>query len=188
MSPFASTARGRTLRRKLSPSARSILAAGTVGTPHLLQLSGIGPRAPLEAAGVEVVHELPGVGANLLDHLAGGLFALTRGADTLASAESLRNLLNWALRGRGPLTSNVGEAAAFVRTRPDLPAPDLELLFAPVLFEEEGLKQPTEDGLTLAVVLLRPQSAGTVTLRSADPLERHPRSTRATSATPVARI
>jgi choline dehydrogenase len=147
-----------------------VLAAGTVGTPHLLQLSGIGPRAPLEAAGVALVHELPGVGANLLDHLAGGLFALTRGADTLASAESLPNLLNWALRGRGPLTSNVGEAAAFVRTRPDLPAPDLELIFAPVLFEEEGLKQPTEDGLTLAVVLLRPQSTGTVTLRSADPL------------------
>ena len=100
-----------------------------------------------------------------------GIFALTRGADTLASAESLRNLLAWALFGRGPLTSNVGEAAAFVRTRPELAAPDLELLFAPVLFEEEGLKQPTEDGLTLGVVLLQPKSSGTVTLRSSNPLE-----------------
>jgi len=77
----------------------------------------------------------------------------------------------WALFGRGPLTSNVGEAAAFVRTRPHLAAPDLELLFAPVLFEEEGLKEPTEDGLTLGVVLLQPKSSGTVTLRSADPLD-----------------
>ena len=148
-----------------------ILCAGAIGTPHLLQLSGIGPREPLERAGVPLVRELPGVGANLLDHLAGGLFALTRGVDTLATAESLRNLVTWALRGRGPLTSNVGEAVAFMRTRPQLSVPDLELLFAPVLFEEEGLKQPTEDGLTLAVVLLRPKSSGTVLLRSSDPLD-----------------
>jgi choline dehydrogenase len=146
-----------------------ILCAGAVGTPHLLQLSGVGPRAVLEAAGVEIRHELAGVGANLIDHLANGLLVRTKGIETLATAESLRNLAHWAIRGRGPLTSNLGEAVAFVRTRPDLPAPDLELLFAPVLFEEEGLKQPTEHGLTLAVVLLRPRSVGTVTLRSADP-------------------
>ena len=109
--------------------------------------------------GVEVVHELAGVGENLVDHLANGLFARVAGASTLASAESLRNLAAWWLRGRGPLTSNVGEAAAFVRTQPGLASPDLELVFAPVLFEE-GLKQPTEDGLTLAVVLLQPRSAG----------------------------
>ncbi len=145
-----------------------VLCAGAIGTPHLLQLSGIGPRAALEAAGVEVLHEHAGVGANLLDHLANGLLVKTKGVETLATAESLRNLARWAILGRGPLTSNLGEAVAFLRTRPDIPAPDLELLFAPVLFEEEGLKQPTEHGLTLAVVLLRPKSVGTVTLRSAD--------------------
>ena len=84
----------------------------------------------------------------------------TKGVETLASAESLRNLASWAIRGRGPLTSNLGEAVAFVRTRPNLVAPDLELLLAPVLFEEEGLKQPTEHGLTLAVVLLEREAAG----------------------------
>jgi choline dehydrogenase len=148
-----------------------VLAAGSIGTPHLLQLSGVGPRASVEEAGVELVHELPGVGANLLDHLANGVLARTTGVETLASAESLRNLLNWVVRGRGPLTSNVAEAAAFVRTRPDASTPDLELMFLPVLFEEEGLKQPTEDGVTLAVVLLHPKSVGSVTLRSADPRE-----------------
>jgi len=117
------------------------------------------------------VHELPGVGANLLDHLANGLLVRTTGIETLASAESLRNLANWALRGRGPLTSNIAEAAAFVRTTPGLPTPDLELIFLPVLFEDEGLKQPTEDGLTLGVVLLQPRSVGSVTLRSPNPLE-----------------
>ncbi len=93
----------------------------------------------------------------------------TQGVETLASADSLRNLARWALRGRGPLTSNLGEAVAFVRSRDGLPAPDLELVLAPVLFEDEGLTQPTEHGLTLAVVLLKPRSAGTVRLRSADP-------------------
>ncbi len=148
-----------------------VLCGGAIGTPHLLQLSGIGRREPLDEAGIEIVHELPGVGANLLDHLANGLLVRTQGVETLASAESLRNLVRWALRGRGPLTSNVAEAAAFVRTRPDVATPDLELIFAPVLFEEEGLKRPTEHGLTLAVVLLQPRSVGTVTARSRDPLD-----------------
>lgn len=148
-----------------------VLSAGAIGSPQLLQLSGIGPREALERVGLELVHELEGVGANLVDHLANGLLVRTQGAQTLATAESLRNLLDWWLRGRGPLTSNVAEAAAFVRTRPDLASPDLELIFLPVLFEDEGLKQPTEDGLTLGVVLLQPRSSGTVRLRSADPLD-----------------
>jgi choline dehydrogenase len=148
-----------------------VLSAGAIGTPHLLQLSGIGPRADLEAAGVDVVHDLPGVGSGLLDHLANGLLVLTQGVETLASAESLRNLLRWAVRGRGPLTSNVGEAVAFVRTDPALGSPDLELLFAPVLFEEEGLKRPTEHGLTIGVIALKPRSVGNVRVRSSDPAD-----------------
>ena len=148
-----------------------ILCAGAIGTPHLLQLSGIGPRAALDAAGVELVLESRGVGANLLDHLANGLLVRTKGVETLASADSPRNLVRWALRGRGPLTSNLGEAVAFTRSRPGLAAPDIELLLAPVLFEDEGLTQPTEHGFTLAVVLLEPRSSGTVLLRSADPFE-----------------
>jgi choline dehydrogenase-like flavoprotein len=146
-----------------------VLCAGAIGSPHLLQLSGIGPGDALAGAGIPLVRDMPGVGANLLDHLANGLLVRTKGVETLASADSLRNLARWALRGTGPLTSNLGEAVAFVRSQPDLSEPDVELLLAPVLFEEEGLKQPTEHGLTLAVVLLRPRSAGTVLVRSADP-------------------
>ena len=110
-----------------------------------------------------------GVGANLHDHLANGLLVRTKGVETLASAESVRNLVRWALLGRGPLTSNLGEAVAFVRSRPDVALPDIELLLAPVLFEKEGLEPPSEHGLTLAVVLLTPRSRGTVLVRSADP-------------------
>jgi choline dehydrogenase len=150
-------------------SREVVLCAGAIGTPQLLQLSGIGAPAALEAAGIEVTLERPAVGANLLDHLANGLLVRTKGVETLASAESLPNLVRWALLGRGPLTSNLGEAVAFVRSRPDAALPDLELLLAPVLFEEEGLSPPSEHGFTLAVVLLTPRSAGTVLVRSADP-------------------
>lgn len=172
--PASSPCRSVAAGASASSRAGALLAgsrplAGAIGTPHLLQLSGIGPRCPLEAAGVAVVHEHPSVGANLLDHLANGLLVRSKGVETLASAESLPNLLRWALLGRGPLTSNLGEVVAFVRSRPDVTAPDLELRLAPVLFEEEGLRPPSEHGLTLAVVLLEPRSSGTVLLRSADP-------------------
>ena len=146
-----------------------IVSAGAIKSPQLLQLSGIGPRAVLERVGVELVHHLPGVGRNLLDHLANGIFCRTRDAVTLYSAESVLNLARWLLRRRGPLCSNIGEAVAFVRTQPDLAAPDLELLFAPVLFVDEGLRPPPEDGLTIAAIGLQPRSVGAVTLRSADP-------------------
>ena len=146
-----------------------VLCAGAIGTPQLLQLSGLGPREPLERVGVEVVRDVPGVGADLVDHLTNGLLVRTKGVESLATAESFPNLARWALRGRGPLTSNLGEAVAFVRSRPEVSAPDLELLLAPVLFQDEGLTQPTEHGLTLAVVLLQPRSRGTVLLRSSDP-------------------
>lgn len=148
-----------------------ILAAGAVGSPRVLQLSGIGPRDTLIEAGVPVVHELPAVGEGLRDHLASGLVVRTRsGVQTLTSASSLRHTLRWLLLRRGPLTSNVGEALAFVRTSPDLPAPDVELVFAPVPFEEEGTKEPTEHGVTIGVVQLQPRSVGSVRIRTADPL------------------
>ena len=147
-----------------------ILAAGAVNTPQLLLLSGIGPREELERHGIDVAHHLPGVGRNLLDHLANGILVRTRGVETLYSAESLPNLVRWLVGGRGPLTSNVAEAVAYVKTDPALEAPDLELLFAPVLFEEEGLQKPSAHGFTVASILLQPRSVGEVRLRSADPL------------------
>jgi choline dehydrogenase len=154
-----------------APAAREVLlAGGAINSPQLLLLSGIGAREELERHGIDVAHELPGVGRNLRDHLANGILALTTaGVETLYSAESARNLARFLLRRRGPLTSNVAESAAFVRTRAELEAPDLELIFAPVLYEEGGAVPPSAHGVTVATILLQPRSSGTVTLRSADP-------------------
>ena len=155
---------------EVSASRGVILAAGAVHTPSVLQHSGIGPREVLDEAGITVAHELPGVGRGLRDHVASGLVVRTRpGVETLTSARALPNVVRWLLLRRGPLTSNLGEALAFVRTSPALPAPDVELLFAPVPFEEEGLKEPTEHGVTIGVVQLQPKSVGSVRIRSADP-------------------
>jgi choline dehydrogenase len=148
-----------------------VLCGGAVNSPQLLLLSGIGPRTELERHRIPVVHELPGVGEHLQDHLAAGALYESRQPVSLYAAETVRQLLLYLVAHKGMLTSNVAEAAAFVRSQPDSPAPDVELLFAPVLFEDEGLEPPSAHGFTIGVVLLRPRSSGVIRLRSADPFD-----------------
>jgi choline dehydrogenase len=149
-----------------------VLCGGAVNSPQLLLLSGIGPRAELERHGIAVVQELPGVGEHLQDHLAAGALYESRQPVSLYAAETLRQLVRYLVFRKGMLTSNVAEAAAFVRSHAALPGPDLELLFTPVLFEGEGLESPSAHGFTVGVVLLQPRSSGVVRLRSADPYEK----------------
>lgn len=145
-----------------------IVSAGTVNSPHLLLLSGIGPADHLRAVGIPVIHDLPGVGENLQDHLAVPVVYRCTEPITLASAEKPKHILAYLARRTGPLTSNVAEAGAFVRTRRDLPAPDLEILFGPVYFIEHGFANPQGHGFTLAPILLYPESRGRITLRAGD--------------------
>jgi choline dehydrogenase len=148
-----------------------ILAGGAINSPQLLMLSGVGPADHLRATGIEVRHDLPGVGKELRDHLVCGVIVKARTRETLVSAESVPNLLRYLVLRRGMLTSNVAEACGFFRVPADAPAPNLELLFAPLPFIDHGLTRPTEHGLSLGVVLLQPRSAGSITLRSANPLD-----------------
>ncbi len=146
-----------------------VLSAGAIGSPHLLLLSGVGAAGELKEAGVPVVHDLPEVGRNLQDHLASAVYMSCPQPITLTkAAESLGNLLRYLVLRNGPLTTNVGEAVAFVRTSPEEPAPDIELVFAPGFFFEHGLVAPTEHGLTIGAVLLQPQSRGKVGLSGRD--------------------
>jgi choline dehydrogenase len=152
-------------------SREVILCAGAIGSPQLLMLSGIGDPDELRGHGIDPVHDLPAVGRNLSDHpMAIALFDAS-GKDSLFAAEKPIQLLRLLLRRRGLLTSNVGEGAAFLRTRDDLDGPDLELIFGPVLYVEEGLTPPPAHGFSIASVALQPRSRGSVRLRSADPLE-----------------
>jgi choline dehydrogenase len=158
-------------RTEVAHAREVVLAGGTVNSPQLLLLSGVGPAAELARHGIRLVQDLPGVGAGLEDHLTGGILVASPTRHSLYDAERPLEILRWLLLRGGKLSSNVAEAAAFVRSRPGLDAPDLELLFAPVLFEEEGLAPPRGHGFTVAAILLQPRSSGTVSLRSADPFE-----------------
>ncbi|GII64989.1 putative GMC-type oxidoreductase [Sphaerisporangium krabiense] len=150
--------------RRVTAAREVIVSAGAVGSPRLLMLSGIGDPAELRAAGVEPRHELPGVGRNLMDHLAAGIVVACPAPVTLASAESLGNLARYLFGRGGPLTSNVAEAVAFLRTTPQEPAPDIELIFAPAPFVDHGLSRPPGHGVTVGAILLQPESRGRVTL------------------------
>jgi choline dehydrogenase len=151
-----------------------ILSGGTVNTPQLLMLSGIGPAAHLAEHGIPALVDSPEVGANLQDHLVAGLAPAARGG-TLYTAESAAQLARYLGGRRGMLTSNVGEAYGFVRTpvadRTGVPdaLPDIEIIFAPAPYVGEGLVALPGEGLTVGAILLRPRSRGTIRLAVADP-------------------
>ncbi|MEO8605973.1 MAG: GMC family oxidoreductase N-terminal domain-containing protein [bacterium] len=155
-------------RSERAAAAEVVLCGGTFNSPHLLMLSGIGPAEHLRAHGIDVISDLPGVGQHYEDHLMAVVKFRATQPLSLFSAQSPRNVLRYLLFKRGQLTSNGPEALAFITSSPDLAVPDIEIAFAPVLYDI--LNPPTEHGYSLAAVLLQPQSHGAVTLRSADPL------------------
>ncbi|WP_051831837.1 GMC family oxidoreductase [Streptomyces violens] len=146
-----------------------LLSAGAIGSPQLLLRSGIGDAEDLKALGIAPVADLPGVGRHLQDHLSVPVLRYAQHPVTLTGADTPANIARYLLARRGPLTSNVGEAVAFVRSAPDVAAPDLELIFAPVPFVGHGLTPPAEHGVTIGVILLQPESHGRITLTDADP-------------------
>ncbi len=148
-----------------------IVCAGAIGSPHLLMLSGIGPADGLRDAGVTVRHDLPGVGQNLQDHPYVVLVYETP-SGSLADGEKPKALFEWLLRRTGPLTSSVAEALAFVRSKPGLPAADLQYHFGPTYFVENGFKTFDGHAFTLGPVLITPRSRGSITLRSDDPRQK----------------
>jgi choline dehydrogenase-like flavoprotein len=158
-------AKGETVRAE----REVILCAGAIGSPHLLLLSGIGDPDELRAAGVEPRHALRGVGRNLMDHPFVTVIWEVSDTGTLRDAEHPRHLAEWLLRRSGPLTSPVAEVCAFVRTRPGLPAADIQFHMGAAYYEDHG--QETYDGhcAVIAPVLVSPQARGRVWLRSADP-------------------
>ncbi|WP_306316583.1 MULTISPECIES: GMC family oxidoreductase [unclassified Streptomyces] len=140
-----------------------ILSAGAVNSPQLLQQAGIGDPETLAEAGIDTLVESLDVGRHLQDHLSYAVTVRAAKPITLTGADSPANIARFLLGGRGPLTSNVGEAVAFLATRPELTAPDIELVYAPVPFVNHGLEAPTEHGLTVGVILLQPESEGRIT-------------------------
>ncbi|SDC88764.1 GMC family oxidoreductase [Actinokineospora iranica] len=146
-----------------------LLSGGAINSPQLLMLSGIGPAEHLREVGVEVAVALPGVGANLHDHPAAPVIWTTRGTSDLVDFATPGRLLQWQAAGRGPLTSNIGEAGGFLRTDAVLDAPDIQFIVAPTMFYDNGVHEPVGRGFTSAAIHIAPRSRGALRLASADP-------------------
>ncbi|CAH2599552.1 L-sorbose 1-dehydrogenase [Rhodovastum atsumiense] len=151
-----------------------VVAAGAIGSPKLLLLSGIGPADHLRRVGVEVMHDLPGVGRNLHDHYATDtVYELTGpwSFDRYTRRHwMLLAGLQYALFRTGPAASNVVEGGAFWQVDPDSTQPDTQLHFVAASGMEDGVRAvPAGSGCRLNAYQLRPFSRGSLTLRSADP-------------------
>ncbi|KAL1880412.1 hypothetical protein Plec18167_003816 [Paecilomyces lecythidis] len=168
-----------------------ILCGGSINTPQTLLLSGIGPSKELADHRIPVVHENDAVGKNLKDHLCTtAMLCKARPGKTLdylsSTVKALPALIQWMLFGKGPLTNNIGEAAAFIRsTDHSSPqssenpakdntsgptAPDLEIIGAPMAFIHHGEETPINGSnvFSMVPISLRPRSSGTITLQSRD--------------------
>ncbi|MGF7000495.1 GMC family oxidoreductase [Paraburkholderia sp. GAS32] len=153
-----------------------ILAAGAFGTPQLLQLSGLGPGDLLRERGIVVRKQLRGVGANLQDHyqvrlVAGVTKPITFNDDMRNIFRMSRVGLRFLLRRRGPLTISAGYAGGFFRTDSGLATPDIQVHLLNFSSSKLGDKLDPFSAFTLSSCQLRPESRGTVIIRSADPLE-----------------
>ena len=167
--------RGALQSLRLKPGGEVVLSAGAFGSPQLLMLSGIGPADHLREHGIGVVHDLPGVGANLHDHVdvvmvvnapkVTDLFGLS----LQGVVKMVKGLFEWRRQRSGPLTTNFAEAGGFIKSRPEEAIPDLQLHFVVGKLVDHGRKTVLGHGYSCHVCLLRPRSRGTLRLASADP-------------------
>jgi choline dehydrogenase-like flavoprotein len=150
---------------QLGAEREVILAAGAYQSPVLLMVSGIGPEDQLAPFGIEIRETLP-VGIGLQDHCMAQVNYLTDEPSLFMAHADPEHIALFETEGRGPLSSNIPEAAGFFRTRPGLDAPDIEFHFAPSMFFDEGLSAPADHGYCFGPVVVAPTSRGRVMLRS----------------------
>ena len=162
--------------KQLKAKREVLLCAGALQSPQLLMLSGIGPGAQLQKHGITTVHDLPGVGANLHDHVdvvqvvdtpqVKDLFGLS----FTGAVNAIKGIFEWRRARSGPLTTNFAEAGGFIRSSPNEALPDLQLHFVIGKLIDHGRKTVFGHGYSCHVCLLRPKSRGSVQLASSDPM------------------
>ncbi|WP_322032901.1 GMC family oxidoreductase [Paraburkholderia sp. J76] len=161
--------------RRVRARREVIVSGGAYGSPQILMTSGIGPAEHLRELGLPVHRDMPGVGANLQDHITAVLIYRsprnheTFGISAKGVAKAVSAIGEWRNRRTGMLTSNAAESGAFLRTDPAVDAPDIELEFVVGIVDDHARKQHLGHGYSLHVTLSRPKSVGSVKLASADP-------------------
>jgi choline dehydrogenase-like flavoprotein len=160
--------------RRIMARREVVLSLGAFQTPQLLMLSGIGDAAALAGHGIAAVHHLPGVGQNLQDHpdfvfgFASDYPHFT-GLSFGGIARIAAAIRRYRRERRGPITSNIAELGGFLKTRPDLDLPDIQLHFLTALADDHGRKRRWGGGFACHLCVLRPFSRGSVSLASSDP-------------------
>jgi len=160
---------------KLKPGGEVLLSGGTVNSPQLLMLSGIGDSAVLRHNGIPIVHDLPEVGQNMADHLDVTIMNAANSRKPIGVAASfipraLGGLWSYIFSRRGFLTSNVAEAGGFVQSSPDRDRPNVQFHFLPTYLKDHGRKVAFGYGYTLHICDLLPKSRGYISLKSSDPM------------------
>src|SRR6202022_4677849 len=151
-----------------------LVSGGAYNSPQLLQLSGVGPAELLKSHGIDVVLDAPGVGNDLQDHLQ--VRIVTRCAQRITLNDVVNHPVRrvmagvrWALARSGPLTIAAGTSGAFFKTNPRLASPDIQIHFIPFSPHKMGDKLHSQSGFTASVCQLRPESRGSLRIKSADP-------------------
>jgi choline dehydrogenase len=160
---------------RVTTTREVILAAGSLHSPQLLQLSGFGPASMLQQFGIPVGRDLPGVGKNLQDHLQLRLIfkctkPITTNDDLAPIWRSTKIGLKWLLRRTGPLAVGINQSGLFTRALPEATRPDIQFHFATRSADLAGVKPHLLSGFTMSVCQLRPTSRGHVRIQSSDPL------------------
>ncbi len=152
-----------------------LVAGGAFGSPQLLQLSGVGRPEDITPHGIDMVHELPGVGQNLQDHIDFILSYRSKDTDNFgigiaASFNLFKHILQWRKDGTGMIATPFAEGAAFVKSEASVTRPDLQLHFVISVVDDHARKLTLGHGFSCHVCVLRPHSRGRVFLKSSDPL------------------
>ncbi|MCY3979017.1 MAG: GMC family oxidoreductase N-terminal domain-containing protein [Chloroflexi bacterium] len=146
-----------------------VLCGGAINSPQLLLLSGIGPASHLAEFDIPLVHDLPGVGQNLMDHIQVPLAYHCKAPLSLVNKDAPEQIKRYQEEKMGLLTSNLGESGGFVRLNPDSAAPELQYHFGPDWFVRHGFETPDGHGFTILVGLVGTMSVGELKLKSSDP-------------------
>jgi choline dehydrogenase-like flavoprotein len=161
-------------QKTVHANAEVILSGGSVNSPRILLLSGIGPADELQKLGIEVMHDLPGVGKNFQDHMDVYIPAEVSQPVSLNGQDrwdrAIRHGIQYLLYKTGPVTACVAEAGLFLSTSDSVRSPDIQIHCLPAYVVDHGRMPIKGQGVTINTCNLRPKSIGSVTLTSADPL------------------
>jgi len=165
---------GKPRQAQLKPGGEIILSAGTIGSPQILQVSGVGPGELLRNLGVTVLKNAPGVGGNLQDHLQ---IRMVYRVNVPTLNDQINNFfrrmmlgMEYVLFRTGPMAMGASQVGVFAKTRPELETPDIQYHFQPLSADKPGIEMHPFSGITASVCQLRPESKGRIEITSPDPM------------------